>query len=382
VINIPTTEGVTYSDTGWVNGQRTITATANEGFVLVGQSSWTFYDEATTCPNDNTGGEVTATPPTVVPVCFPNNDTVTIPEVQGVSYSDTGWVDGKRTITATAMDGYTLTGTASWTFTDEATACSVEVTAVKATIVDPAICGPNNDVLSIPTTEGVTYSDTGWADGERTITATANEGYTLVGTTSWTFKDAATECPVGVTAVKASVIDPPICGPNNDVLALPTTEGVMYSDTGWVEGTRTITATAAKGYVLEGQTSWTFHDENLPCMATTEPPTVVPVCFPNNDTVTVPELEGVIYSDTGWVDGKRTITASAAAGYTLTGEMTWTFTDVPSAGCAPTGPVFSAEDPTALAFTGAPSNTGGLVALAIVLITSGTALVARKVLGR
>jgi hypothetical protein len=88
-----------------------------------------------------------------------------------------------------------------------------------------------------------------------------------------------------------------------------------------------------------------------------------------------------MYSDTGWVDGKRTITASPAEGYTLIGDTTWTFTDVPSAGCAPTGPVFSAEDPTALAFTGAPSNTGGLVALAIILITSGTALVARKVRG-
>lgn len=325
--------------------------------------------------------DVTPTAPTAAPMCGPNNDTVTIPSTEGVTYSDTSWVDGQRTITATANKGYKLVGTSSWTFTDEATACSVDVTPVEATVVDPAVCGPNNDVLNIPTTEGVTYSDTNWVDGKRTITATANEGYTLVGTTSWTFTDEATTCPIQVTPVTASVIDPPVCGPNNDVLNVPTTEGVVYSDTGWVDGTRTITATAAKGYVLQGHTSWTFHDQNTPCSVTPPAPTVVPICFPNNDTVTIPEVAGVMYSDTGWVDGKRTITASPAEGYTLIGDTTWTFTDVPSAGCAPVGPVFSAADPSALAFTGVPSNTGGLVALAIVLITSGTALVARKVRG-
>jgi hypothetical protein len=97
--------------------------------------------------------------------------------------------------------------------------------------------------------------------------------------------------------------------------------------------------------------------------------------------VTIPEATGVLYSDTGWVDGKRTITASAASGYALSGATTWMFTDVPSGGCAAVGAVFSAGDPAALAFTGAPSNTGGLIALAIILVTSGTALVARKVRG-
>jgi hypothetical protein len=322
--------------------------------------------------------DITPTAPTVAPMCGPNNDTVTIPSTEGVTYSDTGWVNGQRTITATANKGYTLKGTASWTFTDEATTCPVNVTPTAPTVAP--MCGPNNDTVTIPSTQGVTYSDTGWVNGQRTITATANKGYILTGTASWTFTDEATTCPVEATPVTASVIDPPVCGPNNDVINVPSTEGVIYSDTGWVDGTRTITATAADGYVLQGQTSWTFHDANTLCSVTTVPPTVVPICFPNNDTVTIPEVAGVVYSDTGWVDGKRTITASAAAGYTLVGDTTWTFTDVPSAGC-PQVTAFSAADPTALAFTGAPSNTGGLVALAIVLITSGTALVARKVRG-
>jgi hypothetical protein len=197
--------------------------------------------------------------------------------------------------------------------------CSVEVTAVEASVVDPPECGPNNDVLDIPTTEGVTYSDTGWINNQRTITATANEGYTLVGTSTWTFTDDATPCPVELTevSVSASVVDPPVCGPNNNVLNAFSTEGVTYSDTGWINNQRTITATANEGF-------------------------------------------------------------------TLVGTSTWTFTDVPIEGCPDEGPVFSFT-PTRtlayageLAYTGAPSSTGGLVALAIFLLASGTVLVVTK----
>ena len=159
------------------------------------------------------------------------------------------------------------------------------------------------------------------------------------------------------------------------MIDIPTTEGVTYSDTGWVENERTITATANKGYTLVGQSSWTYTDQATPCDAFPPAPTVVAKCFPNNDTVTIPEVEGVIYADTGWVEGKRTITASPAGDSTFFEDVSWTFTDVPSAACPPVGPVFAADE---LAFTGASSNTGGFVALAILLITSGAALVTRK----
>ncbi len=187
----------------------------------------------------------------------------------------------------------------------------MEVTPAAVT-VDPT-CGPNNDVLTIPTTEGVTYTDTGWVNNERTITATAKEGYVLAegAQTSWTFTDDATPCPIDVNPVAASVVDPPVCGPNNDVLNIPTTEGVTYTDTGWVNNERTITATAQEGY-------------------------------------------------------------------TLVGTALWTFTDVPTAGCPDEPPVFSYTPPNELAFTGPSSSTGGLVALAAFLVTSGTALLSRR----
>ncbi len=188
------------------------------------------------------------------------------------------------------------------------------------------------------------------------------------------------------TPTAAPTVDP-ICGPNNDAVTIPTTEGVTYSDTGWVEGGRTITATADEGYVLDGQSEWTFTDEATLCPfeyiendATPAAPTVVPLCGPDNDTVTIPEVEGVLYAGGGWVGGERMITATADEGYDLVvgAVAEWTFTDVPVAACPDEGPAFSYTPPEELAYTGWSTTTGGLAALAILLMTAGAALVARK----
>ncbi|PKQ14512.1 MAG: hypothetical protein CVT68_11510, partial [Actinobacteria bacterium HGW-Actinobacteria-8] len=155
-----------------------------------------------------------------------------------------------------------------------------------------------------------------------------------------------------------------------------------------VDGERTITATADEGYVLDGQSEWTFTDAATLCPfeyieydATPAAPTVVPLCGPNNDTVTIPGAEGVIYTDGGWVEGERTITAIADEGYDLVIGVAaeWTLTDVPVAGCPDEGPAFSYTPAGELAYTGPSSSTGGLAALAILLVAAGAALVARKV---
>ena len=80
------------------------------------------------CDDDNNGGDVTfVTPidPTVVVVCGPNNDKVTLPSVTGLTYTSTNWVDGKLTVTATPNQGYALLQGAekTWSFTDANTSC-------------------------------------------------------------------------------------------------------------------------------------------------------------------------------------------------------------------------------------------------------------------
>jgi len=130
----------------------------------------------------------------------------------------------------------------------------------------------------------------------------------------------------------------PLCGPNNDTLILPTQTGVDYSSTGWVGGSLTVTATAQAGYVLAGQTSWTFTDVNTPCLisVTATAPSQDDECALEDDTYTIPSTTGVEYLVGGTVKAAGTystddalsvtITAQAAAGYSLTGTVNWTLT--------------------------------------------------------
>ena len=130
---------------------------------------------------------------------------------------------------------------------------------------------------------------------------------------------------------------------DGNTVTVPETEGVSYSTgSGEVEVPEeglTITASAAEGYELSGETSWSFeHVAPAEPEPTPEPepapepePVTAEAQAPSQDgnTVTVPEVEGVSYS-TGSGEEEvpeegLTITASAAEGYELSGETSWSF---------------------------------------------------------
>ena len=118
---------VTYSQTGWVDGVDVVTATADEGYYIAGTEGettmqWTFKDDATLC------AATVAVPVDPTIVCGANNDVVTVPTSAHVTYTSTGWINGKNTITATVDPGYYIAGTQnlttqSWTYTDTNTSC-------------------------------------------------------------------------------------------------------------------------------------------------------------------------------------------------------------------------------------------------------------------
>ena len=269
-----------------------------------------------------------------------------------------------------------------------ANACDIDVTPIAPTVA--SICGPDNDTVTLPTATGVTYTSTGWDNNSITITATEQDGYTLSGQTSWTFTDAATICPIELTSAtppEPTVV--PICGPDNDTVTLPTATGVTYTSTGWDNNSITITAAAQDGYTVSGTSSWTFTDEANLCpielideKALTSVPTVVPICGPNNDTVTLPTTGGVVYTASSWLGGQVTVTAAAAdEDADLVGDSSWTFTDTPVVACPDEEPAFSFVPSAELAQTGTTSTTLGLAALAMLLLTGGTVMVSRKVHG-
>jgi len=197
------------------NGANTVTITAHakQGYVLTGQTSWTFEYTNEPCLI-----EVTPTPPTQVEVCGPENDTVIIPEQDGVIY----WQgEGVLTVYAAPEKGFVFPAETQtyWEFTDQNTPCPVEVVEPVAPTV---VCGPNNDVVTLPEVEHITYTQTGWLNGQNTVTATADEGYYFPGevevdsrneinmsqktTMSWTFTDENTSCPevLGATDTPAT----------------------------------------------------------------------------------------------------------------------------------------------------------------------------------
>lgn len=124
VVSTPTVTGVTYTVGQWVDNRIVVTATAQPGYTFGSEiPNWVFVDEAVPCPTKPT--PIATAAPTVAELCGPNNDTVTVPTIAGITYTVGPWVDNVLTVTAVAQQGYVLSGPATWTIRDAATPCPV-----------------------------------------------------------------------------------------------------------------------------------------------------------------------------------------------------------------------------------------------------------------
>lgn len=237
--------------------------------------------------------------------------------------------------------------------------CAHIVTPVAPAFTD--LCGDAGDTYTLPTTTGVTYQvkiNFGFfsnkaagthnvTDGDTiTVKAVANNGYTLIGTTQWSYNFSADDCTV--TPATPTNID--LCGTANDTYTIPVTIGVTYQikvGNSWVNkpaGTYTgsstveIRAIAKPGYDLAGSDSnykWTFNFSSTACPVSVTPtaPTKIDLCGKANDTYTIPSTTGVTYKVNGntkaagtyQTNGDVVITAHANPGYVLTGTISWNF---------------------------------------------------------
>jgi hypothetical protein len=275
--------GVTKPANTYLAGSNTVTVTAvaQPGYVLTGTTSWTFnYDYNVACT-------ISVTPATVTfnEACGILHDTLTIPSKTGVVYKvglltlPAGTYPGFGTVTVTAhaLPGYVLTGTASWTHKFDVTPCYIQVTPTPVTFNDA--CGTDHDTYTIPTKFGVVYKvggniktpGTHKGQGSITVTAVALPGFTLTGATSWSNTFVSTPCPIQVTPGTVTFAE--ACGTANDTYTIPSTTGVVYKVNNQVvgagtnngSGSVTVTAEAEAGYVLTGDTSWTHTFTNEDC---------------------------------------------------------------------------------------------------------------------
>lgn len=354
---------------------------------------------------------VTVTAPTSTDQTCAASGTLTIPSVTGVSWKvdgaaaapgTRGAAPGTHSVKATALPGWTISGTSSWTLTiAPRTGCDIiVVTPVEPTVTPSTTCGVEG-TYTIPTTTGVQYLLDGEAVAAGTysgpvdalLTVQALPGYRL-SDPYWSVElvvDPAAACPTVVLPVAPTSDPSPRCGVEG-TYTIPTTTGLRYlldgdavaagAYSGPIDAT--ITAVAEDGYTLADPT-WSVHlvvapAEACPVVVVVTPadPTVTPSTLCGVEgTYAIPSTAGITYLldgvaiEAGTYDGPAsgTVTAVADEGTTLS-DPTWSFEL--SLGAADTCQLPSTGGGS-LAETGA--GTAPLAGAAALLLALGTALV-------
>jgi hypothetical protein len=315
-INGVAVAGGTYTNTTGANSL-IVTAEAQPGYELIGQSSWTLTFTNKPCP-------VTEVPaPTAVNPC-------------GTKFDDFDFVDGENyhwVVTgSTALGTVTLTAVVDnsdyafaegvkteYTFTFTNTPCTlggawVECTDFRLTL-DAALPEGTAVYVELRDADGevllggyitdlagetsILLSDVldGYIDPQEVRAIAYQYVYPDESASELQVTEVAYECwAEEVTPVAPTVST--VCGANNDTVALPESEGVEYSSTGWVNGTLKVTATAKDGYLFAERTvtSWTFTDANTTCpqvlgeVTTTPTPPKVQTLEDTGNTLLLPSL--------------------------------------------------------------------------------------------
>jgi len=276
------------------------------------------------------------------PVCGPQNDTFTIAPLANVTFSQSGWFFGFKTVYATKAGGYSWSdgdtdATKSFTFRDMNTQCDTVIPVPpKPSVTDP--CGPSNASWNVP----ANTSQYSWSiDQAGNLIVTAKSGYTFAGDVKTHNYGKPTDsgllCEVPVPP-RPSVTDPCNLDGDNATWNIPANTS-QYS---WsVDQAGNLIVTALGGKAFPGQQATHNYgkpvDSGIKC-ATPVKPAKIDICGRLHDRFTVPSTEGIDYymGDTKLTAGEQpallssfTVTAMAQPNYELQGANSWmlNFTD-------------------------------------------------------
>jgi hypothetical protein len=387
---------------------------------------------------------VMATAPTFTdPQCTDDvhvKGSVTIPSEANVQYSlhDSITVSGTLNVAdggtiqidATATNGATLTGTTTWSHTFTSVTC--QTLADTPGFTDDACSGPTATGASyvVPDEPGVTYQLDGESqdpgsypatDGSSiTLTVLAQAGYVLASDSQTSFSHtfgAAPDCHTKITPNAPIFVDD-VCtddGPTGATYTIPTTDGLRYGVQ--INGGNIVTmaagtyaipdgstviigvATTAANEEITGTDVWTHTFAGPPCSAEVQEPTFLPGGCAGSDLVgaatDLPDTDGIDYYLNGAIEppgeivpadfgSTVTVTAQPEAGFTLTGQTTFTHTYGAQPDCTThvtaTEPVFTDNVCTSGVTDGAsytiPAEDGVDYLIGSDVVTSGTYSVA------
>jgi hypothetical protein len=204
----------------------------------------------------------------------------------------------------------------------------------------PSVVGVQYQVNGKNVDAGKTYDDVKPGD-VITITAVAQKGYELTGTTSWswTFSPVPTNCTDTPTSTQPSCTSP------NGTYTIPDKTGVVYfvngtkTDKGTYPGkagaTITVTAQGPNGETLPGTTEWKLTFGAAPTDCSAHAPTFVDNTCTLSGSYTIPDTTAdFTVNDVAVSAGKHSATAGstitvkaiAQTGHPLTGPTSWTHT--------------------------------------------------------
>lgn len=246
---------------------------------------------------------VTATAPTFTErACDRPTAGYVIPDVTGVAYQVNGLpaaagshaaIVNSVAITAVAKQGFKLTGAARWTHEFAPPPTHAQCAgAATPTFVD-SVCADNAPAAAgyaIPADEGVDYEVNGakvaagthnaTSGSTITVTAVAQNGHPLPGTSTWThaFPAAPTDCDKNGTATAPKFTDATCASPTSSYTIPSGDADISYDVNSTMVaagkhtvsgGTITITAVAAPDYTIVGKKTWqhTFDDSADVCPA-------------------------------------------------------------------------------------------------------------------
>lgn len=401
-VKLPTTPGVTYATVDEGNNTFLVTATAESGYKLKGQSTWTVVVDP---KKTGTDCDIPVTPvaPSVHTIMKCGEDgSITVATTVGVTYTLTegNGRTGAFTVTATANTGYAFEPGVQTVFTGNLgnrTECVTPVAPAVKTITDCDMYGS----VTPADTEGITYALTkgDGKEGAWEVTASTKPGYEFADNVQTVFSGnlgTHTTCDTPVTPVAPTVEAITKCDAYGS-LTLPITEGVTYvlTDGDGRQGAYTVTATAEPGYTFASGTQSVFTGDlgkHTTCVTPVAPQIAALAGCGKDGSLTYNLTEGVQYTLTEG-DGKSgtyTIEATALEGFKFPAGTVTTFTgDLGSKTSCPVTPEGNPDNPTTpsghtttdsgLPNTGGPAGTLALLGLGMgCLLLGGATLFGRR----
>lgn len=138
--------------------------------------------------------------------------------------------------------------------------CQNQFTLAIPTPTITVVCGPNNDTVTVTSSQNYTSSFSGWHNGGGTVTITANTPYVFTdGKTKEVLPvtDQNTSCVTTITQLPKSTVTG-VCGLNNDTITVGIATNQYYAGVisqVFTSGVAKVTYTAKPGFVFPGNTA-------------------------------------------------------------------------------------------------------------------------------